>query len=189
MNIDRDTAVALLNKYITTEHIKTHSFAVEAVMRALAKRLSPEDVDLWGIAGLLHDLDNDLVDWKSDMSLHGKRTVEILRELNFGNEAMYNAILAHNPATGKKVETVFENALYSGDPITGFINAITLVYPDKKIASVKVKSIVKRMGETRFAAGANREAMWAIENTGIEFEDFAKLSLDAMKEISDVLGL
>ena len=176
MNIDRDTAVALLNKYITTEHIKTHSFAVEAVMRALAKRLSPEDVDLWGIAGLLHDLDNDLVDWKSDMSLHG-------------NEAMYNAILAHNPATGKKVETLFENALYSGDPITGFINAITLVYPDRKIASVKVKSIVKRMGETRFAAGANREAMWAIENTGIEFEDFAKLSLDAMKEISDVLGL
>lgn len=63
------------------------------------------------------------------------------------------------------------------------------VYPDKKISSVKVKSIVKRMGETRFAAGANREVMWAIENTGIEFEDFAKLSLEAMKEIADVLGL
>lgn len=189
MNIDRATAVELLNKYVTTEHIRTHSFAVEAVMRALAKRLAPEDVDLWGVTGLLHDLDNDLVDWKSDMSLHGKRTVKILKEIDFGNEAMYNAILAHNHATGKKVENVFENALYSGDPITGFINAITLVYPDKKIASVKVKSIVKRMKETRFAAGANREAMWAIENTGIKFEDFAKLSLEAMQEISEVLGL
>ena len=57
MNIDRATAVELLNKYVTTEHIRTHSFAVEAVMRALAKRLAPEDVDLWGVTGLLHDLD------------------------------------------------------------------------------------------------------------------------------------
>lgn len=189
MNIDRETAYQLLEKYITTPHIKTHSLAVEAVMRALAKRLAPEDVDLWGVTGLLHDLDNDTVDWRADMSQHGYKTVEILKELDFGGEEMYDAILAHNPATGKKVTNIFENALYAGDPITGFITAIALVYPDKKLSSVKVKSIVKRMPERRFAAGANREAMWSIEKTGIPFAEFAELSLKAMQEISEQLGL
>lgn len=189
MNLDRERAYGLLEQYITTPHIKTHSLAVEAVMRALARRLSPGDEELWGIAGLLHDLDNDTVDWRADMSKHGYKTVEILKELDFGNQAMYDAILAHNPATGKKVSNTFENALYAGDPITGFITAIALVYPDKKLASVKVKSIVKRMPELRFAAGANREAMWSIEKTGIKFPEFAELALKAMQEISDQLGL
>ncbi|MDO5061573.1 MAG: HD domain-containing protein [Peptostreptococcaceae bacterium] len=189
MNIDRDQAIAMLNELVTTEHIKTHSLAVEAVMRALAKRLAPDEVDLWGIAGLLHDLDNDVCGWQEDMSKHGPKTVEILRERGFGTEEMYRAILAHNPANGSKITNVFENALYAGDPITGFITAIALVYPDKKLSSVKVKSIVKRMKETRFAAGANREAMWSIEDIGIPFPEFAELSLHAMVEIADQLGL
>lgn len=152
-------------------------------------RLEPEKAEEWAIAGLLHDLDNNQVDWEHDMSLHGPRTIEILRENNFGTEEMYRAILAHNPANGSKIETAFDRAMYAGDPITGFINAITLVYPDKKISSVKVKSIVKRMKETRFAAGANREAMKSIEKLGIPFEEFAELSLKAMCEIHEVLGL
>ena len=188
-NIDRAQAIALLDEYVTTPHIRTHSLAVEAVMRALAQRLAPEDVDLWGVAGLLHDLDNDVCGWQEDMTKHGPKTVEILKEHNFGTEEMYNTILAHNSATGKKVTNAFENAMYAGDPITGFINAIALVYPDKKVASVKVKSIVKRMKETRFAAGANREAMWSIENLDIPFPEFAELALKAMQEISDELGL
>lgn len=187
--MNRDQAVEMLNKYVTTPHIKVHSYAVEAVMRALARRLEPDKEEEWGLAGLLHDLDNDQVDWEHDMSLHGPRTVEILREAGFGNEAMYHAILAHNPANGSKIETTFDRAMYAGDPITGFINAITLVYPDKKIKSVKVKSIVKRMKETRFAAGANRQAMKSIEKLGIPFEEFAALSLEAMCEIDEVLGL
>ena len=79
--------------------------------------------------------------------------------------------------------------MYAADPITGFINAIALVYPDKKIKSVKVKSIVKRMKETRFAAGANREAMKSIELLDISFEEFAELALNAMCEIDTVLEL
>lgn len=189
VNLDRDKAMSLLDEYVKTEHIRVHSLAVEAVMRALAERLAPEDVDLWGLAGLLHDLDEDVCGWKEDMSKHGPMSVEILKEHNFGNEAMYQAILAHNPENGKKISNQFENALYAADPISGFINAITLVYPDKKIASVKTKSIVKRMKETRFAAGANREAMWSIEDIGIPFPEFAELALNAMREIADDLGL
>ncbi len=187
--MEREKALELLNKYVTTPHIKTHSLAVEAVMRALAERLAPEDVERWALAGLLHDLDNDCCGWQEDMSKHGPKTVELLKENNFGDEGMYRAILAHNPANGSKITNSFERALYSGDPITGFITAIALVYPDKKLSSVKVKSIVKRMKETRFAAGANREAMWSIEELGIDFSDFAELALNAMIPIADELGL
>ena len=73
--------------------------------------------------------------------------------------------------------------------MSGFCNAIALCYPDKKIASVKVKSVVKRIPEKRFAAGANREAMLSIENLGIEFEEFAQIALESMCKISNELGL
>jgi predicted hydrolase (HD superfamily) len=187
--MERTKAVELLNKYLTSPHLIIHSYAVESVMRALANKFEPESIDLWGITGLLHDLDADLFDWRSNPSLHGPKAVELLNGIPFGNEAMYHAILAHNPATHTKILNKFDRALYAADPITGFITAITFVYPDKKIKSVKVKSIVKRMDEVRFAAGANREAMWSIEELGISFPEFAELSLKAMTEISDVLGL
>jgi len=189
MDINRDTAVALLNQYVTTEHIIAHSFAVEAVMRALAKRLSPAEEELWGITGLLHDLDMDVSNWQEHPERHGPVTVELLKERNFGCEEMYSAIIAHNPDTGVIPQTLFEKALYAADPITGFITAIALIYPDKRITSVKVKSIVKKMKEIRFAAGADRTAMMSIENIGIPFPEFAELSLAAMCGIADRLGL
>ena len=189
MNIDRDTAVALLNQYVTTEHIIAHSFAVEAVMRALAKRFSAEDEELWGITGLLHDLDIDVSNWQEHLERHGPLTVELLKKHNFGCDEMYNAIIAHNPDTGAVPQTLFEKALFAADPITGFITAVALVYPDKKITSVKVKSIVKKMKATGFAAGADRGAMMSIENIGLPFPEFAELALAAMCGIADKLGL
>lgn len=187
-SLDREKALELLKGNVTTEHIITHSYAVEAVMRALAKKYDPENEELWAMTGLLHDLDNDLVDWRTDKSLHGPKTIELLKEEQFGNEDMYRAILAHNPATHTKINTTLENAIYAADPITGFINAIALVYPDKNVNSVKVKSITKRMKETRFAAGADRKAMKSIEKMDMNFADFAELSLNAMKDISEELG-
>lgn len=185
----RDKAEVLLNKYVTTEHIITHSYAVEAVMRSLAKKYAPQDEELWAMSGLLHDLDNDVCGWETDMSKHGPKTVELLKENDYGDETLYRAILAHNPENNSSRETTLEKAIYAADPITGFITAITLVYPDKKINSVKVKSITKRMKEKRFAAGANREAMRAIEEIGLTFPEFAELALKAMQEISNQLGL
>lgn len=188
-DFDRDKAEALLLKYVKTPHIIPHSYAVEAVMRKLAERFAPEDAQMWAMGGLLHDLDEDLVDWRTDMSLHGPKAVEVLKEENYGCEEMYHAILAHNPKNGTKIENTFDRCMYAADPITGFITAIAKVYPDKRVKSVKVKSIVKRMDETRFAAGANREAMWSIERLDMDFQDFAQLALSAMCEIDDVLGL
>ena len=187
---DRDKALALMEKYLETEHLVKHSYAVEAVMKALGKKLDPENVERWAFAGLVHDMDADMVDYKNDENhLHGPKATEILKEENLGDEEIYHAICAHNKATGVKVESIMDRALYAADPITGFITAITFVYPDKKISSVKAKSITKRMKETRFAAGADREAMRSIEKLGITFPDFAAMSLNAMQEISEELGL
>ncbi len=187
MDLDRNKALALLHKHVTSEHIIPHSYAVEAVMRKLAQKFDPEHEELWAITGLLHDLDNNLVDWQTDKSLHGPKAVEILKAEGFGDEAMYHGILAHNQATGAKRESLLDKCIYAADPITGFINAIALVYPDKNVNSVKVKSITKRMDETRFAAGADREAMRSIEKL-MKFPEFAELALNAMQEISEELG-
>lgn len=185
----RERADVLLNTLVKAPHIIAHSYAVEAVMRALARRLSPEDEAMWGMAGLVHDLDYNLAEWQKDMALHGHTTVEILKREQLGNEELYHAVLAHNAATGVEIRTPLDRAIYAADPITGFIAAIAKVYPDQKIKSVKVKSIIKRMNEARFAATANRSAMRSIELLQIDFADFAELSLTAMCEISDVLEL
>lgn len=187
--MEREKALEILNKHLKTEHLVKHSYAVESVMRALARKLEPEEEELWALTGLLHDLDADMVDYRNNPEKHGPTAVEVLKQSGFGNEAMYHSICAHNEDTKVPIESKMDRAIYAADPITGFITAITLVYPDKKLSSVKVKSITKRMDEVRFAAGADRNAMRSIEKLGITFPEFAELSLKAMNEISDMLGL
>lgn len=187
--MDRTKALEILNQYLTTEHLIKHSYAVESVMRALARKLEPENEELWAMTGLLHDLDADIIDYRTYLEQHGPKAVELLREAGLGNEDMYHAICAHNQDTKVSIVSKMDQAIYAADPITGFITAITLVYPDKKLSSVKVKSITKRMDEVRFAAGADRAAMRSIEKLGIAFPEFAELSLKAMNEIAEDLGL
>ncbi|WP_027702673.1 HD domain-containing protein [Metaclostridioides mangenotii] len=188
----RERAVEILNNHLSTDHLVKHSYAVESVMRALAERLEPDRVEEWAIAGLLHDLDSDTLkcyEDQEDMKKHGVEAVNILEKENFGNDYIYHAIKAHNEENGTERLNTIDKAIYAADPITGFITAITLVYPDKKLSSVKVKSITKRMKEKRFAAGANRDAMNSIEEVGIEFPEFAELALEAMRGISNKLEL
>lgn len=188
----REQAIEILSKYLTTDHLIKHSYALEAVMKKLGEKLEPEKADEWAIAGLLHDLDADLLNYKEDpeeSKIHGLKAIELLKTEGFGNDYIYQAIMAHNQDNGTEIKSVLDKVIYAADPITGFITAITLVYPDKRISSVKVKSITKRMKELRFAAGANREAMKSIEDIGLPFSEFAQISLEAMQEISDTLGL
>ena len=167
----------------------THSYAVEAIMRALAKRLAPDDVEYWGIVGLLHDLDEETCDWRNDMSTHGPVSAEILKKEGFDDQVLCDAICAHNPPSGVVARTTLQYAVLAADPMSGFVKAVAQIYPDKKLSSVKVKSIRKRFKEHRFAAGANREYMMAIEETGISFDEFCQIALDAMLEIHEELGL
>lgn len=187
--MDREQAFKILQKYMKGEKYIKHSLAVEAIMKGLARKLEPENEEYWGIVGLLHDLDEEQCNWKEHPEVHGKTAVEILKNEDINDQTLFDAICAHNPASGVKAKTKLQKAVYAADPMSGFCNAIALCYPDKKIASVKVKSVIKRIPEKRFAAGANREAMLSIEDLGIEMEEFATIALDSMCKISDELGL
>ena len=187
--LTREEANALLHKYVMGENYITHSYAVEAIMRGLAKRLAPDDVEYWGICGLLHDLDEETAPWRDDFGTHGPTSAKILRDEGYGDPVMENAIMAHNPACGKQPETTLEYALIAADPMSGFVKAIAQIYPDKKVASVKHKSVNKRFRETRFAAGANRQFMSLIEKTGISWDEFIDIALESMTEIADRIGL
>lgn len=176
----------LLGKYLKSENLVKHCLASEAIMRALAPRFKA-DPDLWGITGLLHDIDLELV--KGDMEKHGEVGAGILMEAGLPNEYV-EAIRLHKypPEQGVR-KTTLDHALAAAETITGLIVAAALVYPDKKLASVKLKSVRKRFKEPRFAAGANREHIRECEIIGIEKNDFFDISLEAMKKIAPELGL
>ena len=183
--ISREEALKLLQKNVKAENMLKHSYASEAVLRALAKRLN-QNVEEWGIAGLLHDVDVEITN--ADSKTHGPYAANILEGLI--TDQMLDAIVMHNEmATGKERTLEFQHALAAGETITGLITAVTLVYPDKKIASIKTKSVTKRMKQKAFAASVNRENILECEKIGIPLNEFAELSVNAMKEISDVLGL
>jgi predicted hydrolase (HD superfamily) len=183
--ISRNEAVKLLEKYVQVENMRKHCYASEAVLRAIAIRLDKNE-DEWGIAGLLHDIDVEIT--KADPHTHGPFAKKILNGL-ITKEAL-DAIIMHNEvATGKERFTEFQHALAAGETITGLVTATTLVYPNKKIAEVKPKSITKRMKQKAFAASVKRENILECEKIGIPINEFAELSVNAMKGISDVLGL
>jgi len=185
----REEAFAVLNKYVKGDFYIKHSLAVEAIMRALAERLDPDHIEEWGIAGLLHDLDEESCPWQEDMKVHGPKSREILIEEGFGDDTLYHAIMAHNPKCGYRAKTKLEYALLAADPMSGFIAAIAKGYPDQKVNSVKVSSILKRFREERFARGANRSYMLSIQKCGIDLEEFATIALRAMCEIHDKIDL
>lgn len=182
----REGAVALLKQYVRNERMLNHCYASEAVMRALARKLG-KDEEKWSITGLLHDIDIELVD--GDLNRHCLEAEKILKEKGADPEVI-DAIVMHNErAAGKKRETVLQHALAAGETITGLIVATTLVYPDKKLASVKPKSVVKRMKEKSFAASVNRDNIMECETIGIPLNEFAEICITAMNGISDQLGL
>ena len=184
--MNRDKALELLNEYVKNPNMLKHSLATEAVMRALARHFG-EDEDKWGVAGLLHDLDAELTN--NDPKRHALETVKILKDTGI-DEKILEAIEMHNAeALGKTRAEMFHHALAAGETITGLITATALVYPDKKLENVKVKSITKRMKEKAFAASVNRETILECEKINIPLNSFAEMSLNAMKKISDLLGL
>jgi len=184
--MNRDQAEELLKSYITNEKMLYHSFSSEAVLRALAKRLG-RDEEKWGLAGLLHDIDSEITN--ADPKRHALEAVEILRKHGI-DEEIIDAVKMHNEhATGLERTTEFQFALAAGETITGLIYATALVYPDRKIKDVQVKSVTKRMNQTAFAASVNRTIIMECEKIGLPLIEFTEISLNAMKDISEKIGL
>ncbi len=186
MSFTREQAVRLLDAHVKNERMLNHCYAAEAVMKALARRLGADE-DKWAMAGLLHDLDIEIVE--GDLAVHGLETERILKETDLDPEIV-EAIVMHNEVVrNKKRETELQHALAAGETVTGLITATAMVYPDKKLASVKVKSLTKRMKEKAFAASVNRDIIRECESIGIPLEEFLSISLKAMTEIGGQLGL
>jgi uncharacterized protein len=184
--MDRNTALEILRSNIEQDNLLKHCLATEAVMRHLALRLG-HNAETWGIAGLLHDLDYNQT--KDDMARHGLITAGILENLGVESE-ITQAIKAHNAEElGLDRLSPIDFALTAGETITGLIVAVTLVYPDKRLKSVKPSSVVKRMKETHFARSVNRGHIMLCEQLGLELPEFVQIGLTAMTMIDTELGL
>lgn len=185
--MEREQALALLKEHVKSENMIKHCLASEAVMRALAARLG-QDAELWGLAGLLHDIDAELTG--GDLSRHTHEAERILREKGLP-EHLIDAVRLHNEAAhgGLKRSEAFHNALAAAETVTGLITATALVYPDRKLSSVKTSSVTKRMKDKRFAASVDRGIIMECEKLGLKLDEFVALSLDAMRGISGELGL
>jgi putative nucleotidyltransferase with HDIG domain len=181
----REEALNSVEANVENRNLIKHMLATEAIMRALARHFG-EDEDEWGLTGLLHDIDVELTG--GDMSTHSKLGADLAWEMGAGEDIVH-AILCHNEAHGISRETMLDKALFCADPITGLITAAALVRPDKKLAGVEVKSIKKRFKEKSFAAGAKREQIATCSELGLELDEFIALSLEAMKGVSEDLGL
>jgi putative nucleotidyltransferase with HDIG domain len=186
MKLERSAAISLLYRYVKNEKMIFHCLASEAVMRGLARKLD-RDEEKWGLAGLLHDLDVELTN--AEPTVHGTQTAALLKDFEVDPEVL-DAISMHNEcSSGKDRTTEFQYALAAGETITGLIFATTYVYPEKKLAVVKPKSVVKRMKEKMFAASIKRENILECEKIGIPIDEFAALSIEAMLPIAGDLGL
>ena len=184
--MERSQALAIVEEYIKNPALINHMFAVEAAMRFYADRLG-EDVELWGITGLLHDFDWEIYPTLEEHAIKG---AAILRERGVP-EVIVRAIIAHNDDSGLPRETPMEKALYACDEITGLITAVALVRPSKSLYDLESKSVKKKWKDKAFAAGANREE---IESGAAEFgvdlwAEHGENVITAMRTIAPQLGL
>jgi putative nucleotidyltransferase with HDIG domain len=183
MNISREKALELVKEHLKTDNLINHCLAVEACMREFAVKFG-EDPDIWGMAGLLHDLDYQYT--LNDPDNHTIMTEQMLSEYNLGSD-VFNAIKAHNDKAD--LDSKMNVALYTVDPTSGFITACALMHPSKLLENINLKRMKKRFKTKTFAAGASRERMQACIKMDVELEDFLVTCLTAMQKISTELGL
>jgi putative nucleotidyltransferase with HDIG domain len=184
--MNREVAWALVCEWVTSPNLRKHMLAVEAAMRAYAERFG-EGPDLWGVIGLLHDLDYER--FPSQEAGHPFRGVEALRAMG-APEEITRAILSHADYSGVPRESLMEKALFACDELTGFIIAVALVKPGRSIAEVDVASVKKKMKDKAFARGVSREDIYrGAEELGIPLDEHIGIVLAALQGIAGALDL
>ncbi|NLY53028.1 MAG: HDIG domain-containing protein [Firmicutes bacterium] len=183
--MQREQALALVQKHVKNKNLIKHMLAVEAIMRALAARLG-EDVEQWGLAGLLHDIDYDKTANEPDR--HSLLGAAMLEAEGVEPEIVY-AVKVHNEVHGLPRVSLLDHALYAADPLSGLIVAAALIHPDRKLTSIDTSFVLNRFQEKSFARGANREQIQTCHELGLDLEQFITLALRAMQAISVELGL
>lgn len=185
-----EQAYNLLRQYLKEPANLNHSRESEVIMRALARHLG-EDEEYWGNLGLLHDLD-----WEYGEKEHCRKCREILSQAGF-DQMFIDTIVAHGYGVGplgeeftsKQRQTKLEHLLAASETLTGLIYATALVRPDKKLVSVEVSSVKKKMKDKAFAANVSRDVIRECELAGIPLDEFIDLALKAMKEIASEVGI
>jgi putative nucleotidyltransferase with HDIG domain len=180
----RDQALEILHEFTTNENLRKHAYAVEAAMRAYARKFG-EDEDYWGNVGLLHDFDWEI---HPDLPDHPMKGAEILRERG-AQEQMVQDILAHAPFTGVPRDSLVRKAIFAVDELTGFIVAVALVRPTG-LEGMKAKSVRKKMKDKSFAAKVSREDITTgAEELGADLSEHIQFVIGAMQDIAGKLGL
>lgn len=184
----RDEAWELLTTFTQSAHLRKHALAVEAAMRAYARRFG-EDEERWGIVGLIHDFEYERY---PDLGPEGHpfKGQALLRDLGY-DETLIRAVACHAPdLTGVTPETLLEKTIFAVDELTGLIMAVALVRPSKSIHEVKVSSVKKKWKDRAFAAGANREDIErGAALLGVPLDEHIGIVLAALQEIAAQLGL
>ena len=182
---DRDAAWGLLTEFTESESLRKHALAVEACMRACARKFSADE-NLWGVVGLLHDFDYDK--WPNQEE-HPYKGNQILKERGYSEE-IRRAIMSHAEYSGVSRDTPMEKALFACDELAGFITACTLVKPGKSLAEVEAKSVRKKMKDKAFARSVNRDDIInGAQQLGIDLEEHIAFCIEAMKSVAKELGL
>ena len=181
--MNRDEALELVKSHLKNKNLVKHCLAVEACMKAMARKLGQGE-ETWGLAGILHDLDYEITEKSPE--LHTTETVKILEEK--GIEAgIIRTVRAH--AGQVECQNEMEWSIFSIDPLTGLIIAATLMHPSKKLKEVDLPFVKRRYKEKSFARGARREDIEQIENIGMDLDEFIGICIQAMQGIDKDLGL
>jgi putative nucleotidyltransferase with HDIG domain len=183
--VAREEAWSLLIEFTQSESLRKHALAVEACMRAYARKLGGDE-SLWGLVGLIHDFDYEKYPSAEDHPFKGS---EILKERGYSEE-IRRAILSHAEYSGVPRETPMEKALFACDELAGFITAATLVKPSKSLSELDARSVRKKMKDKAFARSVNREDIVnGAADLGVDLEEHITFCIEAMKAVAGDLGL
>ena len=181
----RDRAWEILNEFAEEERTKKHGMAVEAVMKAYARK-HQADEEKWGIVGLLHDFDWEI---HPTEDLHPMEGSKLLAARGVPEDIRY-AILCHAPFLGLEYTSEMDKAIYASDEMSGFVIACTLVRPDKSLSSLKTSSVRKKMKQASFAKGVKREDLTeSAEHFGVDLDEHILFVAEALKPIAAELGV
>ncbi len=183
--MDRPSAFALLREYTKNENLIKHALAVEACVRAYARKFG-EDEEAWGLVALLHDFDYDLYPTPQEHPYIGNK---ILEDRGYP-EWFRRAIMSHAEYTGVTRETPLEKTLFACDEVAGFLTACSLVKPGKSIFEVEAPSVKKKLKDKAFARSVSREDITkGAAELGVDLEQHIAFCIEAMRAVADDLGL
>ncbi len=181
----RETAWTLLCEYTQSESLRKHALGVEAVMRAYARHYG-EDEARWAMVGMLHDFDYERYPSMED---HPRKGSEILQALGYPDDIRY-AILCHAPFLGYERKSRMDKAILAVDELVGFVTAVAMVQPSKRVADVKVSSVKKKLKDKAFARSVNRDDIYlGMADLGLELDAHIAFTLQAMTAVAEELGL